>query len=189
MIQIETILDILVKGFVIGIVVSAPLGPVGVLCIQRTLNKGLGLRLHRLGLRLRLGSGLGCFHLHGGQQIRQRIIFFDFLFHLMERQAELAGLRAEEPEQPLAAFFQRFHGNIGDGGVQGVQAVLQGLFVVFASSFVGFHDCSPITSTNRYYFSEPVFLLGLAASRASLRSRYILMPLVCTMAITFEATQ
>ena len=28
MIQIETILDILVKGFVIGIVVSAPLGPV-----------------------------------------------------------------------------------------------------------------------------------------------------------------
>ena len=40
MIQIETILDILVKGFVIGIVVSAPLGPVCVLCIQRTLNKG-----------------------------------------------------------------------------------------------------------------------------------------------------
>ena len=35
-----TILDLLVKGIVIGIVVSAPLGPVGVLCIQRTLNKG-----------------------------------------------------------------------------------------------------------------------------------------------------
>ena len=28
------------KGFAIGVVVSAPLGPVGVLCIQRTLNKG-----------------------------------------------------------------------------------------------------------------------------------------------------
>ena len=40
MIQIETIFDILVKGFIIGVVVSAPLGPVGVLCIQRTLNKG-----------------------------------------------------------------------------------------------------------------------------------------------------
>lgn len=40
MIQIETIIDILVKGFIIGIIVSAPLGPVGVLCIQRTLNKG-----------------------------------------------------------------------------------------------------------------------------------------------------
>lgn len=33
-------LDILLKGILIGIVVSAPLGPVGVLCIQRTLNKG-----------------------------------------------------------------------------------------------------------------------------------------------------
>lgn len=35
-----TILDLLVKGFIIGVIVSAPLGPVGVLCIQRTLNKG-----------------------------------------------------------------------------------------------------------------------------------------------------
>lgn len=40
MIQIETILNILWKGFLIGVIVSAPLGPVGVLCIQRTLNKG-----------------------------------------------------------------------------------------------------------------------------------------------------
>lgn len=38
--QIQTIIEILLKGFAIGIVVSAPLGPVGVLCIQRTLNKG-----------------------------------------------------------------------------------------------------------------------------------------------------
>lgn len=35
-----TIVDILIKGFIIGVVVSAPLGPVGVLCVQRTLNKG-----------------------------------------------------------------------------------------------------------------------------------------------------
>ena len=35
-----TILDLLVKGIIIGVVVSAQLGPVGVLCIQRTLNKG-----------------------------------------------------------------------------------------------------------------------------------------------------
>lgn len=40
MIQLETILEILCKGFIIGVIVSAPLGPVGVLCIQRTLNKG-----------------------------------------------------------------------------------------------------------------------------------------------------
>lgn len=35
-----SLLEFLVKGFVIGVIVSAPLGPVGVLCIQRTLNKG-----------------------------------------------------------------------------------------------------------------------------------------------------
>lgn len=40
MIQLETIFNILWKGFIIGVIVSAPLGPVGVLCIQRTLNKG-----------------------------------------------------------------------------------------------------------------------------------------------------
>lgn len=33
-------LDLVIKGLVIGVVVSAPMGPVGVLCIQRTLNKG-----------------------------------------------------------------------------------------------------------------------------------------------------
>lgn len=32
--------DIVIKGFFIGIVVSAPMGPIGLLCIQRTLNKG-----------------------------------------------------------------------------------------------------------------------------------------------------
>lgn len=40
LIEQVTVLDLLVKGFIIGVVVSAPLGPVGVLCIQRTLNKG-----------------------------------------------------------------------------------------------------------------------------------------------------
>lgn len=33
-------LDLILKGFLIGVVASAPMGPVGVLCIQRTLNKG-----------------------------------------------------------------------------------------------------------------------------------------------------
>ena len=35
-----TPLEIIIKGMVIGIVASAPMGPVGVLCVQRTLNKG-----------------------------------------------------------------------------------------------------------------------------------------------------
>ena len=34
------LLEIIVKGVIIGVVASAPMGPVGVLCIQRTLNKG-----------------------------------------------------------------------------------------------------------------------------------------------------
>jgi threonine/homoserine/homoserine lactone efflux protein len=32
--------ELLIKGILVGIVVSAPLGPVGILCVQRTLNKG-----------------------------------------------------------------------------------------------------------------------------------------------------
>ncbi|EJX09799.1 amino acid exporter [gut metagenome] len=66
MIQIETILDILAKGFIIGVVVSAPLGPVGVLCIQRTLNKGrwygfvtgLGASLSDIAYALFTGYGM-----------------------------------------------------------------------------------------------------------------------------------
>lgn len=34
------ILDCIYKGIVIGILASAPMGPVGILCVQRTLNKG-----------------------------------------------------------------------------------------------------------------------------------------------------
>lgn len=34
------IIDLILKGMLIGIVVSAPMGPVGVLTVQRTLNKG-----------------------------------------------------------------------------------------------------------------------------------------------------
>ncbi|MBE9512215.1 MAG: LysE family translocator [Bacteroidetes bacterium] len=30
----------LIKGIIVGLVVSIPLGPMGVLCVQRTLNKG-----------------------------------------------------------------------------------------------------------------------------------------------------
>lgn len=36
-------IDIIIKGIFIGILVSAPMGPIGVLCVQRTLNEG---RIH-----------------------------------------------------------------------------------------------------------------------------------------------
>jgi len=38
-IQID-IMQLILKGMLIGIIASAPMGPVGILCIQRTLNKG-----------------------------------------------------------------------------------------------------------------------------------------------------
>jgi len=66
MLQIETVFEILWKGFIIGVVVSAPLGPVGVLCIQRTLNKGrwygfvtgLGASLSDIAYALLTGYGM-----------------------------------------------------------------------------------------------------------------------------------
>ena len=43
-------LEVIYKGIIIGVIVSAPMGPIGILCVQRTLNRG---RLHGLA------SGLG----------------------------------------------------------------------------------------------------------------------------------
>lgn len=34
------IVDTIIKGLIIGVLASAPMGPVGILCVQRTLNKG-----------------------------------------------------------------------------------------------------------------------------------------------------
>jgi threonine/homoserine/homoserine lactone efflux protein len=34
------ILDFVFKGMMIGVIASAPMGPVGILCVQRTMNKG-----------------------------------------------------------------------------------------------------------------------------------------------------
>ncbi len=33
-------LDIITKGIIIGLFISVPLGPIGILCVQRTLSKG-----------------------------------------------------------------------------------------------------------------------------------------------------
>lgn len=46
-------LGFLLKGLIIGVLVSAPMGPTGVLCIQRTINKG---RMH--GFVTGLGAAL-----------------------------------------------------------------------------------------------------------------------------------
>ena len=38
--EVPNILDFIFKGMLIGVIASAPMGPVGVLCVQSTLNKG-----------------------------------------------------------------------------------------------------------------------------------------------------
>ena len=49
-------LALIAKGFVLGLVVSIPLGPVGALCIQRTISKG-----YRAGLLGGLGAACADF--------------------------------------------------------------------------------------------------------------------------------
>ena len=36
----DYLLQIIPRGVAIGVLISAPMGPIGMLCIQRTLNKG-----------------------------------------------------------------------------------------------------------------------------------------------------
>lgn len=36
----ELFFDTIISGLAIGVLISAPMGPIGILCIQRTLNKG-----------------------------------------------------------------------------------------------------------------------------------------------------
>lgn len=47
------LLLILFRGLMIGILVSAPMGPIGMLCIQRTLNRG-----RRVGMFTGIGAAL-----------------------------------------------------------------------------------------------------------------------------------
>lgn len=35
-------LSLFIKGLIIGVIVSAPVGPIGLLCVQRTISKGRG---------------------------------------------------------------------------------------------------------------------------------------------------
>lgn len=44
-------IEIIIKGIIIGLFVSVPLGPIGMLCIQRTLNRG-----RRYGIATGLGA-------------------------------------------------------------------------------------------------------------------------------------
>ncbi len=59
------LVEILIKGFVLGFILSIPLGPIGVICIQRTLSKGRwsgfisGLGASTADTLLAITAGLG----------------------------------------------------------------------------------------------------------------------------------
>lgn len=46
-------LDLAIKGIIIGLCISVPLGPIGMLCVQRTLNRG-----RKFGIATGLGATL-----------------------------------------------------------------------------------------------------------------------------------
>ena len=50
---IESLIYIMTRGIAIGVLISAPMGPVGILCIQRTLDKG-----RRAGFFTGIGAAL-----------------------------------------------------------------------------------------------------------------------------------
>lgn len=54
--MIDHFINIMTSGFLIGILISAPMGPIGMLCIQRTLNKG-----RTAGLFTGIGAALSDF--------------------------------------------------------------------------------------------------------------------------------
>lgn len=94
----ELILYIVLRGFVIGVLISAPMGPVGVLCIQRTMNKGrwagfytgLGAAISDLMYSLLAGLGLSIVidFIEANQnplQIAGSIVLLVFALYLLRR--------------------------------------------------------------------------------------------------------
>ena len=94
----ELILYIILRGFVIGILISAPMGPVGVLCIQRTMNNGrwagfytgLGAAISDLMYSLLAGLGLSIVidFIEANQnplQIAGSIVLLVFALYLLRR--------------------------------------------------------------------------------------------------------
>lgn len=94
----ELILYIILRGFVIGVLISAPMGPVGVLCIQRTMNKGrwagfytgLGAAISDLMYSLLAGLGLSIVidFIEANQdplQIAGSIVLLVFALYLLRR--------------------------------------------------------------------------------------------------------
>ncbi len=68
--------DIVIKGIIIGLFISIPLGPIGMLCIQRTLNRG-----RKYGIATGLGATMSDL-----VYTMVTLFFLSFVLDLVERQ-------------------------------------------------------------------------------------------------------
>ena len=116
----------IIRGLAIGILVSAPMGPIGILCIQRTLNKGrwsgfvtgLGAALSDLIYALLTGLGMSIVidFIEANQNILQilgSLVLVGFGLYLY-RQNPAKNIRKANSSNPLILFlyiglFARFN--------------------------------------------------------------------------------
>ncbi|MDE6283422.1 MAG: LysE family translocator [Muribaculaceae bacterium] len=105
----DTLLHILVSGLLIGIFVSAPMGPIGMLVIQRTLNKGrlpalftgVGAALSDLTYSLLTGLGLSFItdFITANEMLLQivgSVVLIAFAFYLFKKNPTIALRRPED---------------------------------------------------------------------------------------------
>lgn len=114
MAPIESILYMMWRGLAVGVLISAPMGPVGMLCIQRTLDKGrkagfftgIGVALSDLFYCLLTGFGLSFIEdfLHQNQNIIQlfgSMVLVAFAIYMI-RKSPSSSLRRPVPQNVSA---------------------------------------------------------------------------------------
>jgi threonine/homoserine/homoserine lactone efflux protein len=114
----DTIMHILTSGILIGIFVSAPMGPIGMLVIQRTLNKGrkpalftgIGAALSDLTYSLLTGLGLSFvtdFIVANEMllQILGSLVLIAFAFYLFRKNPTIA---LKKPDNQASSFWKDF---------------------------------------------------------------------------------
>ena len=115
---LDTFIHILTSGLLIGVFVSAPMGPIGMLVIQRTLNKGrmaaffTGIGAALSDLTYSLLTGLGMSFVTDNElllQIVGSVVLCAFAFYLFKKTPALA-LKTPDtaPESPWKDFVTGF---------------------------------------------------------------------------------
>lgn len=146
--MIETV----IKGLIIGILVSAPMGPIGVLCVQRTLHEGRfhgfvsGLGASMSDLLYAVISGLGVSIImdfilenHYPLQILGSILLLVVGYFIYNSNPVKKLMKQDEPKSPYwKNLFSSFFLNLSNIGI---------LFF-FVAMFARFNFISPDVSQN-----------------------------------------